>query len=47
MQVMKKLLTVSMVIFMLTMFNNPIQSQTSDLDVMLTNVNQTSVTNGK
>lgn len=46
MQVMKKLLTVSMVIFMLTMFNNPILSQTSDLDAMLTNVNQSSVTSG-
>ena len=42
---MKKLLTVSVVIFILTIFN-PILSQTSDLDAMLTNVNQSSVTSG-
>ncbi|RTL48215.1 MAG: hypothetical protein EKK39_12815 [Sphingobacteriales bacterium] len=42
---MKKLLPVSMVMFILTMFN-PILSQTSDMDAMLTNVNQSSVTSG-
>ena len=40
---MKKLLTVSVVIFILTLFN-PVLSQTSDLDAMLTNINQSSVT---